>query len=47
MLDYLGSDLDQLLTQRSQRPCLHRLGQFLEAAGTAQVSEEVVLANAA
>jgi len=24
----LGSDLDQLLTQRSQRPFLHRLGQI-------------------
>jgi hypothetical protein len=27
MLDYLGSDLGQLLTQRSQGPLLHRLGQ--------------------
>ncbi len=27
MPDDLGSDLDQLLTQRSQRPRLHRLGQ--------------------
>ena len=27
MLDYLGPDLDELLTQRPQRPLLHRLGQ--------------------
>ena len=27
MPDHLGSDLDQFLTQRSQRPLLHRLGQ--------------------
>ena len=27
MADHLGSNFDQLFTQRSQRPLLHRLGQ--------------------
>jgi len=28
MSDHLGSDLDELLLQRSERPFLHRLGQY-------------------
>ena len=28
MADHLGSDLNQLLTQCSERPLLHRLGQY-------------------
>ncbi len=37
MPDHLGSDLDELLTERSQRPFLHWLGQCQTPQGIAQV----------
>ena len=36
MPDHLGSDLDELLTKRSQRPLLYRLGQLPDTAGNYQ-----------
>jgi hypothetical protein len=37
MPDHLGSDLDQLLTERSQRPLLHRLRQYQTPQEIAEV----------
>jgi len=37
MADHLGPDLDQLLAQRSQRPCVHGLGQCLPPEKIADV----------
>ncbi len=37
MADHLGSYLDQLLTQRSKRPFLHRLGQCQTSQEIAEI----------